>query len=63
MKNILESHTTNPKNELNRTYIGMIAEWYIHNIGYYLTLPFCANKSIATLNERFKHTNLEAHNG
>ncbi len=63
MKHILKSYTIDPKNELNRTYVGMIVEWYIHNIGYYLTLPFCASKSIAKLNERFKHTNLEAHHG
>ena len=46
---------------LNRTYKSMYTEWYMHNIGYYLTLPFINNKRIAALNERFKHVDLEEH--
>lgn len=33
-------------------------EWWIHNIGYYLTLPFIKNSKIKALNERFKHVDL-----
>ena len=46
---------------LHRSYIGMYIEWYLHNIGYWLTLPFIKNEKIKTLNERFKHVDLEEH--
>lgn len=46
---------------LNRTYKSMYIEWYWHNIGYYLTLPFIKNDKIRVLNERFKHVDLEEH--
>lgn len=62
MKKIIQEYSTNPKADINRTFIGMGIEWYIHNIGYYITKPFIANSYIANLNERFKHVNLEAHN-
>ena len=40
---------------LNRSYAGMYVEWWLHNIGYYLTKPF------PQLNERLKHVDLEEH--
>ena len=46
---------------LKRSYKGMYIEWYLHNIGYWLTLPFIKNKTIKALNERFKHVDLEEH--
>lgn len=46
---------------LNRTYRGMYIEWYLHNIWYWLTLPFIRNETIKQLNERFKHVDLEEH--
>lgn len=46
---------------LNRTYRGMYIEWYLHNTGYWLTLPFKKNPRIVVLNERFKHLDLEEH--
>lgn len=46
---------------LNRSYLGMYIEWYLHNIGYYLTLPFINKESIKVLNKRFKHVDLEEH--
>ena len=46
---------------LNRSYKDMYIEWYIHNIGYYLTLPFCKFLKIKQINERFKHVDLEEH--
>ena len=45
--------------KLNRSYRGMYIEWYLHNIGYWLTLPFIKNEKIRALNERFKHVDLE----
>ena len=46
---------------LNRSYRVMYIEWYLHNTGYWLTLPFKKNPRIVVLNERFKHLNLEEH--
>ena len=46
---------------LNRSYKGMYIEWWLHNLGYYLTLPFIAKESIKKLNDRFKHVDLEEH--
>ena len=36
----LECGLTNAAFYLNRTYCSMYVEWWLHNIGYYLTLPF-----------------------
>ncbi len=41
---------------LNRSYGSMVVEWWLHNIGYYLTKPF---KGLAGINERCKHVDLE----
>lgn len=46
---------------LNRSWRGMYIEWWIHNIGYWVTLPFIKNKEIEKLNHRFKHVDLEEH--
>ena len=44
---------------LNRSYFSLYFEWWLHNIGYYLTLPFCFIKKIKALNARFKDVDLE----
>ncbi len=36
----------------------LILEWWLHNIGYYLTKPFIFIPLIKSLNERFKHVDL-----
>ena len=46
---------------LNRTYIGMFIEWWLHNLGYYVTLPFCCNKAIKNINLRCRDLDLEEH--
>lgn len=46
---------------LNRSYRSMHIEWWLHNIGYYLTLPFCEYDFIRRLNLRFKNVDLEEH--
>ena len=46
---------------LNRSYNSMYIEWWLHNIGYWITLPFTKIKVIKNLNERFKHVDLEEH--
>lgn len=59
------AHMTNgkckPEEYLNRSMRGMIIEWYLHNFGYWFTLPFIKNPRIKQLNERFKHLDLEYH--
>ena len=54
-------NSTNADQILNRSYRGMYIEWYLHNLGYWLTLPFIKNKKIKALNNRFKHVDLEEH--
>lgn len=44
---------------LNRPLFSMYIEWWLHNIGYYLTLPFCWIKKFKSWNERCKHVDLE----
>ena len=50
---------TNPVLLLGRSYGSMYREWWAHNIGYYVTKPFCRFKKIAAINERCKHVDLE----
>ena len=57
----LEGWEYPPAKALNRSMRGMYIEWYLHNIGYWLTLPFIKNNTIKKLNERFKHLDLEEH--
>ena len=44
---------------LNRTYCSMYLEWFLHSIGYWLTLPFIKNSKFKYINERCKHVDLE----
>lgn len=44
---------------LNRTFKSMFIEWWLHNIGYYLTLPLCHIPYFKALNNRFKDVDLE----
>lgn len=44
---------------LNRSYLSMYIEWWLHNIGYYLTKPFCCVDVIHKTNLRFKDVDLE----
>lgn len=46
-------------NILNRSYISMYIEWWLHNIGYYITRPFCKVYWIKKLNDRFKDVDIE----
>lgn len=44
---------------LNRSMTSLIIEWWLHNIGYYLTKPLCAIPYFKALNKRFKDVDLE----
>lgn len=48
-----------PETMLNRSFRSMYIEWWLHNIGYYVTKPFCFNKSINTINIRCRDVDLE----
>ena len=43
---------------LNRPFWTLYIEWWLHNIGYYLTKPF---KKLESLMLRFKDVDLEEH--
>ena len=44
--------------ELNRSYKSMYIEWWLHNIGYYITKPFCFIKRIEKINARFRDVDI-----
>lgn len=44
---------------LNRHMWTLIVEWWLHNLGYYLTKPFCKIEWFRKLNERFRDVDLE----
>lgn len=48
-----------PEVTLNRPYLAMYIEWWLHNIGYYVTKPFCFNKKIFAINLRCRDVDLE----
>lgn len=56
-KEIYDSN--NPEKLLNRSYLSMYIEWWLHNIGYYLTKPFCGVDVVQKTNLRFKDVDLE----
>ena len=49
----------NPETILNRTYKSLYIEWWLHNIGYYITKPFCFIKYFNFINLRCKDVDLE----
>lgn len=46
---------------LNRSYLSMYIEWWLHNIGYYITKPFCFIPFIKKINLRCRDVDLEEH--
>jgi hypothetical protein len=51
--------TAELENLFNRSIKSMYIEWWLHNIGYYLTLPLCHIPYFKALNNRFKDVDLE----
>ena len=49
-----------PDDILHRSYLSMYIEWWLHNIGYYITKPFCFIGFIKKINLRCKDVDLEA---
>lgn len=54
---IRQGEAWDPSIVLHRPLCTLYFEWWIHNIGYYLTLPF---SSLKNYNERFKHVDLNS---
>ena len=48
-----------PEVYLNRTYRSMYIEWWLHNIGYYVTKPFDHIKKFEKINLRCKDIDIE----
>lgn len=46
---------------LNRTWEGMYIEWWLHNIGYYLTRWMRAWSFMSKINDRCRSVDLEEH--
>jgi hypothetical protein len=44
---------------LNRSYLSMHIEWWLHNIGYYITKKFCHIEFFKNINLRCKDVDLE----
>ena len=49
---------TQAKHIVIKNYNPLIIEWWIHNIGYYLTKPFVFIPWVKALNVRFKDVDL-----
>lgn len=48
-----------PTTVLNRTYLSMYIEWWLHNIGYCVTKPFIRFEKFNRINLRCKDIDLE----
>ena len=48
-----------PEEFLNRSYQSMYIEWWLHNIGYYITKPFCFIAFVKKINLRCRDVDLE----
>lgn len=51
-------HSDYPEMLLNRTYNSMYTEWWLHNIGYYLTKPLYSIEFFKKINIRCKDVDI-----
>ena len=51
-------NSDNPETTLNRTYKSLYIEWWLHNIGYYITKPFCFINFVNKINLRCKDVDI-----
>lgn len=64
MKDIIDQkcldqyHSYFPQMVLNRDYDSMCVEWWLHNIGYYITKPFCNIEFFKNINIRCKDVDI-----
>lgn len=54
MKYFIERHCQIQDSQL----FALTLEWWLHNIGYYITLPFITNDWCASINRRCKDVDL-----
>ena len=47
-----------PETILHRTYWSMFVEWWLHNIGYYATKPFCNIEFFKMINLKCKDVDI-----
>lgn len=47
-----------PEIQLNRDYFSMCVEWWLHNIGYYVTKPLCFIEFFKKINLRCKDVDI-----
>ena len=60
-KQVLEVSEEPVEKFLNRKYWSLCFEWWLHNIGYWVTLPLVKFNTFQFINDRCKHVDLEAH--
>lgn len=60
MKQIILQYHNNPTFYLNRSWLSLYIEWYLHNIGYYITLLLCFIPYIKKQNIRCKDVDLNS---
>lgn len=48
-----------PVAQLRRSYLSMYIEWWLHNIGYYITKPFIFIEALDCINKRCKDVDIE----
>lgn len=58
LKCFKEYHAILPDEALNRSWVSMYIEWWLHNIGYYVTKPFCKIEFFKKINLRCKDVDL-----
>ena len=57
-RSMQDYHEPDPEKLLNRTYRSMYIEWWLHNIGYFISLPL-KNEFWKQINKRCMHVDLE----
>lgn len=55
----MKYYTRQAEAVLNRSYTSMYIEWWLHNIGYFVTKPFVSHEWVKDINERCRHVDLE----
>ena len=57
-KCLADYNSDSPETILNRTYRSMYVEWWLHNIGYYVTKPLCSIEFFKKINLKCKDVDI-----
>lgn len=60
MRQVILQYHNHPTSYLNRSWLSLYIEWYLHNIGYYITLPLCFIPYIKKQNTRCQDVDLNS---